>query len=93
MGHYIYPWDHHAFTMSCIEKKPIYDVYCIGRHQYQRYLNIFFGDVSVAHLVASMSGFESRKIFLSAQFIHYIPPCQVIILRKLSAYRFYLNKQ
>ena len=33
--------------MSSIEKEPIYDVYCISRHQYQRYLNIlFFGNVS-----------------------------------------------
>ena len=42
--------------MSCIEKEPIYDVYCIGHRQYQRYLNILFGVVSVAQLVASMSG-------------------------------------
>ena len=32
-------------------------MYCIRRCQYQRFLNIlFFGDVSVAQLVASMSG-------------------------------------
>ena len=42
--------------MPSIEKEPIYDVYCISRPQYQRFLNIFFGDVSVAKLVASMSG-------------------------------------
>ena len=42
--------------MPCIEQEPIYDVYCIGRRQYQRYLNILFWDVSVAQLVASMSG-------------------------------------
>ena len=43
--------------MPCIEKEPIYDMYCIRRRQYQRFLNIlFFGDVSVAQLVASMSG-------------------------------------
>ena len=42
--------------MTCIEKEPIYDVYCIGRRQYQRYLNILFGDVSVAQLVASKPG-------------------------------------
>ena len=42
--------------MPCIEKEPIYDVYCIGRRQYQRYLNILFWDVSVAQLVASASG-------------------------------------
>ena len=40
--------------MPFIEKEPIYDVYCIGRRQYQRYLNILFGDVSV--LVALMYG-------------------------------------
>ena len=38
--------------MGCIEKEPIYNVYCIGRRQNQRYLM----DVSVAQLVASMSG-------------------------------------
>ena len=43
--------------MPSIEKEPIYDVYCISRRQYQRFLNIlFFGDVSVAQLVASVSG-------------------------------------
>ena len=42
--------------MPCIEKEPIYDMYCIRRRQYQRFLNILFGDVSVAQLVASMSG-------------------------------------
>ena len=42
--------------MPSIEKEPIYDVYCISRHQYQRFLNILFGDVSVAQLVALMSG-------------------------------------
>ena len=42
--------------MPCIEKEPIYDMYCIRRCQYQRFLNILFGDVSVAQLVASMSG-------------------------------------
>ena len=42
--------------MTCIEKEPIYDVYCIGRRQYQRFLNIFLGDVSVAQLVSSMCG-------------------------------------
>ena len=34
----------------------IYDVYCISRRQYQRFLDILFRDVSVAQLVASMSG-------------------------------------
>ena len=38
--------------MPSIEKEPIYDVYCISHRQYQR----FFGDVSVAQLVASVSG-------------------------------------
>ena len=42
--------------MPCIEKEPIYDMYCIRRRQYQRFLNILFGDVSVAQLVALMSG-------------------------------------
>ena len=42
--------------MPSIEKEPIHDVYCISRCQYQRFLNILFGDVSVAQLVASMSG-------------------------------------
>ena len=42
--------------MPCIEKEPIYDMYCIRRRQYQRFLNILFGIVSVAQLVASMSG-------------------------------------
>ena len=41
--------------MSSIEKEPIYDVYCISRRQYQRFLSIHFWDVSVAQLVASMS--------------------------------------
>ena len=42
--------------MPSIEKEPIYDVYCISRRQYQRFLNIFFLDVSVVQLVASVSG-------------------------------------
>ena len=41
--------------MPSIEKEPIYDEYCISRRQYQRFLNILFWDVSVAHLVASLS--------------------------------------
>ena len=28
--------------MQSIEKEPIYDVYCISRRQYQRFLNILF---------------------------------------------------
>ena len=42
--------------MQSIEKEPIYDVYCISRRQYQRFLNILFWDVPVAQLEASMSG-------------------------------------
>ena len=42
--------------MPSIEKEPMYDVYCISRRQYQRFLNILLGCVSVAQLVASMSG-------------------------------------
>ena len=42
--------------MPSIEKEPIYDVYCISRRQYQRFLNILFWDVSVAQLVASVFG-------------------------------------
>ena len=42
-------------SMSFIEKEPIYDVYCIGRRQHQRY-HSFLGDVSVTQLVASISG-------------------------------------
>ena len=34
--------------MGYIEKEPIYDVHCVGRRQYQRYLNIL--------LLASMPG-------------------------------------
>ena len=29
--------------MPSIEKEPIYDVYCISRRQYQRFLSILFG--------------------------------------------------
>ena len=73
--------------MPSIEKEPIYDVYCISRHQYQRFLNILFGDVSVAQVVASMSdvvlggvvlvmGFylvRGKNLqHLSAQLIHYL---------------------
>ena len=42
--------------MPSIEKGPLYDVYCISRRHYQRFLNILFGDVSMAQLVASVSG-------------------------------------
>ena len=41
--------------MPSIEKEPIYDVYCISRHQYQRFLNILFLEL-VAQSVALMSG-------------------------------------
>ena len=53
--------------MPSIEKEPIYDVYCISRRQYQRFLNIlFWGCLSGA--VGSVGarrccrgrGFESR---------------------------------
>ena len=75
--------------MPSIEKEPIYDVYCISRRQYQRFLNILFGDVSVAQLVASASGVVLGGVaevvgsnlargkylqHLSAQLIHYIHP-------------------
>ena len=40
--------------MGCISA--LYGVYCISHRQYQRYLNIHSGDVSVAQLVALMSG-------------------------------------
>ena len=43
-------------SMPCIEKEPIYDVYCIGHGQYQRYLNILFLECSVAQLVAPLPG-------------------------------------
>ena len=39
-----------------IEKEPIYDVYCIGRRQYQRKKYILFWNVSVAQMIESMSG-------------------------------------
>ena len=72
--------------MPSIEKEPIYNVYCISRRQYQRFLNILFWDVSVAQLVASASdvvlggvaevvGSKAKYLqHLSAQLIHYIPP-------------------
>ena len=57
--------------MPCIEKEPIYDVYCIGHRQYQRYLNILLlgclsgavGSVDVlcsARQCSQGRGFESR---------------------------------
>ena len=44
--------------MPSIEKEPIYDVYCISRRQYQRFLNILYwgclsGAVGVAEVVGS----------------------------------------
>ena len=50
--------------MPSIEKKPTYDVYCISCRQYQRFLDIRFRDVSVAQLVASMSGVELGGVFM-----------------------------
>ena len=42
--------------MPSVEKEPLYDVYCISRRQYQRFLNILkLGCLSGA-MVASMSG-------------------------------------
>ena len=73
--------------MECNEKEPLYDLYCISRRQYQRYLNILFRDVSVAQLVASASGVVlggvvevvgsnlargKHLLHLSARLIHYI---------------------
>ena len=57
--------------MPFIEKEPIYDVYCISRRQYQRFLNILFwgclsgavGSVGVwcsARRCCRGRGFESR---------------------------------
>ena len=57
--------------MPCIEKEPIYDMYCIRRRQYQRFLNILFwgclsgavGSVNVwcsARRCCRGRGFESR---------------------------------
>ena len=57
--------------MPSIEKEPIYDVYCISRRQYQRFLNILFwgclsgavGSVGVwcsARRCCRGRGFESR---------------------------------
>ena len=47
--------------MGCIEKEPIYGMYCFGRRQYQRYLNILLWgclscSIGCVDLVASMSG-------------------------------------
>ena len=42
--------------MGYIGTGPIYDMYYISHRQYQCYLNIIFGDVSEAQLVASLSG-------------------------------------
>ena len=50
--------------MPSIEKEPIYDVNCISRRQYQRLLNILFCDVSVAQLVATMSGVVMSGVVL-----------------------------
>ena len=61
---FVYCMNRHQFLIlsslkamvSSIQKEPIYDVYCICRRKYQRFLNILFGDVSVAQLMASTSG-------------------------------------
>ena len=50
--------------MPSIEKEPKYDVYCTSRRQYQRFLNILFEDVSVAQLVASMSGVVLGRVVM-----------------------------
>ena len=81
--------------MPSIEKEPIYDMHCISRRQYQRFLNIlFWGCLSGA--VASMSGvvlggvvmsrvrisLEAKYLqHLSAQLIHYIPLyiCKIVL--------------
>ena len=42
--------------MPSIEKEPIYDVYCISRRQYQRFLNILFWGCLSGAGVASVSG-------------------------------------
>ena len=53
--------------MPSIEKEPIYDVYCISRRQYERFLNILFrgclsGAVgSVDFWCCHGRGFESRQ--------------------------------
>ena len=71
------PWIHQAFTCErnrchpLKKKERIYDVYCISRRQYQRFLNILFwgclsgavGSVSVwcsARRCCRGRGFESR---------------------------------
>ena len=69
--------------MPSIEKEPVYDMYCICRCQYHRFLNIMsaVGIVDVwwsARHSCHGSGFESRQRqnilqHLSAQLIHYIP--------------------
>ena len=44
---HLYPWIHQAFPCErnrchALKKEPIYDMYCIRRCQYQRFLNILF---------------------------------------------------
>ena len=85
------PSGFHLLTklMPSIEKEPIYDVYCISCHPYQRFLNIFYwgwlsgavGSVDVwcsARRCCRGRGFrialEAKYLqHLSAQLIHYIP--------------------
>ena len=50
--------------MPSIEQEPIYDVYCIGRRQYQRFLNNLFWDILMAQLVASMSGVVLGRVIM-----------------------------
>ena len=68
------PSDFHLRTkeMPSIEKEPIYDVYCISRRQYQRFLNTSFFLECLSGAVGSVDvwcsarrschgrGFESR---------------------------------
>ena len=65
--------------MPSIEKGPIYDVYCISRRQYQRFLNILFwgclssavGSVNVwcsARRSCHGRGFESQLTSLTVDF-------------------------
>ena len=50
--------------MPSIEKEPIYDVYCISRRQYQRYLNILFWGCWLGGLAIDVGSNRARgKIF------------------------------
>ena len=77
--------------MPCIEKEPIYDVYCIGHRQYQRYLNILLlgclsgavGSVDVLVVLGSVLKAVGLNLARGKIFIAsigsvdslYIPPC------------------